>query len=179
LGANNINSILRKLDPRAGEQPGLGHVPLSRLLSLAGRSLQVRANRGAILDLASGLQVLVIIHSSAILRVRDEREKQSAYDGFVEDLRAIKRRPRLRAPFLGRLVASYRDVLERYANQSFPRFFDQPRCLMARSSGRSLSKYSVQALLFANNARAFRTAAVHGALDGPASLSHLLYHSEV
>lgn len=70
--------------------------------SLAGRSLQVRANRGAILDLASGLQVLVTIHPSAILRVRDEREKQSAYDGFVEDLRTIKRRPRLRAPFLGR-----------------------------------------------------------------------------
>jgi uracil-DNA glycosylase len=69
--------------------------------SLAGRSLQVRANRGAILDLASGLQVLVTIHPSAILRVRDEREKQSAYDGFVGDLRAIKRRPRLRAPLFG------------------------------------------------------------------------------
>jgi hypothetical protein len=31
------------------------------------------------------------IHPSALLRLRDEEEKRSGYEGFVKDLRAIER----------------------------------------------------------------------------------------
>ena len=39
---------------------------------------------------ASGLRVLITIHPSALLRLRDEEEKRSGYDSFVHDLRAIQ-----------------------------------------------------------------------------------------
>jgi uracil-DNA glycosylase len=57
---------------------------------LAGRPIPVLSNRGAVLDLASGLRVFITIHPSALLRLRDEEEKRSGYDSFVHDLRAIK-----------------------------------------------------------------------------------------
>ena len=43
------------------------------------------------LDLPSGLQVLITIHPSALLRLRDEKEKRTAFDSFVQDLRSIGR----------------------------------------------------------------------------------------
>jgi uracil-DNA glycosylase family protein len=58
--------------------------------SLAGRPLPVLTNRGKILDLASGLQVLITIHPSALLRLPDEADKRSEYEKFVQDLRAVQ-----------------------------------------------------------------------------------------
>ena len=59
--------------------------------SLAGRAIPVQTNRGKILNATNGLQVLVTIHPSALLRLRDEEEKRSGYAGFVNDLRSIER----------------------------------------------------------------------------------------
>jgi uracil-DNA glycosylase family protein len=58
---------------------------------LAGRAIPVQSNRGAVLDVANGLRVLVTIHPSALLRLQDEEEKRSAYASFVSDLRSIER----------------------------------------------------------------------------------------
>ena len=58
--------------------------------SLAGRAIPVGANRGAVLDLASGLRVFVTIHPSALLRLEDEEDKRSAYASFVNDLRSVE-----------------------------------------------------------------------------------------
>ena len=58
---------------------------------LAGRAIPVQSNRGAVLEVANGLRVLVTIHPSALLRLQDEEEKRSAYASFVSDLRSIER----------------------------------------------------------------------------------------
>ena len=58
--------------------------------SLTGRAIPVQSNRGAVLDVANGLRVFVILHPSALLRIQDEEEKRSAYLGFVNDLRSIE-----------------------------------------------------------------------------------------
>jgi uracil-DNA glycosylase len=58
---------------------------------LAGRAIPVHSNRGAVLDVANGLRVLVTTHPSALLRLQDEEEKRSAYASFVSDLRSIER----------------------------------------------------------------------------------------
>jgi uracil-DNA glycosylase len=58
---------------------------------LAGRAIPVQINRGAILDVANGLRVLVTIHPSALLRLQDEEEKRSGDASFVNDLRSIER----------------------------------------------------------------------------------------
>jgi uracil-DNA glycosylase family protein len=60
-------------------------------LSLAGRTLRVQTNRGAILNMENGLRIFVTIHPSALLRLRDEEEKRSGYASFVNDLRSIER----------------------------------------------------------------------------------------
>jgi uracil-DNA glycosylase family protein len=73
--------------------------------SLAGRAIPIQSNRGAVLDLANGLRVLVTIHPSALLRLQDEKDKRSGYASFVNDLRSIERlakspcraQPRVRA----------------------------------------------------------------------------------
>ncbi len=57
--------------------------------SLAGRPVPVQSNRGEMLELASGLRVLITVHPSALLRLRDEKDKREAYDAFVQDLRSI------------------------------------------------------------------------------------------
>ena len=41
------------------------------------------------LEFASGLRVLITVHPSALLRLRDEKDKREAYDAFVQDLRSI------------------------------------------------------------------------------------------
>jgi uracil-DNA glycosylase len=58
--------------------------------SLTGRAIPVQSNRGAVLDVAKGLRVFVTIHPSALLRLRDEDEKRSAYASFVNDLRSVE-----------------------------------------------------------------------------------------
>jgi uracil-DNA glycosylase family 4 len=58
--------------------------------SLAGRAIPVQANRGKILDGTNGLRIFMTIHPSALLRLRDEEEKRSGYESFVNDLRSIE-----------------------------------------------------------------------------------------
>jgi uracil-DNA glycosylase len=58
---------------------------------LAERAIPVQSNRGKIFDVANGLRVLITIHPSALLRLRDEEERRSAYASFVSDLRSVER----------------------------------------------------------------------------------------
>jgi DNA polymerase len=58
--------------------------------SLAGRPIPIQSNSGAVLNLPSGLRVLITIHPSALLRLRGEEERRSEYEKFVQDLRAIQ-----------------------------------------------------------------------------------------
>jgi uracil-DNA glycosylase len=72
--------------------------------SLARRAIPIQSNRGAVLDLANGLRVLVTIHPSALLRLQDEEDKRSGYASFVNDLRSIERlakSPRKAQPSVG------------------------------------------------------------------------------
>ena len=57
--------------------------------SLAGRPMPIKSIRGALLELAGGQKAIFTIHPSAILRLRDDRERRSAHDGFVRDLALI------------------------------------------------------------------------------------------
>lgn len=57
---------------------------------LAERPIPVQSNRGKILDVANGLRIFITIHPSALLRLQDDEERNSAYAGFVNDLRAIQ-----------------------------------------------------------------------------------------
>ena len=59
--------------------------------SLVGRPVPILSNRGEVLDLPSGLQVLITVHPSALLRLRDEDERRAAYEAFVGDLRSVAR----------------------------------------------------------------------------------------
>ena len=59
--------------------------------SLVGRPVPILSNRGEVLDLPSGLQVLITVHPSALLRLRDEHERRAAYEAFVGDLRSVAR----------------------------------------------------------------------------------------
>ncbi len=59
--------------------------------SLVGRPVPILSNRGEVLDLPSGLQVLITVHPSALLRLRDEHERRAAYEAFVRDLSSIRR----------------------------------------------------------------------------------------
>jgi uracil-DNA glycosylase len=75
-----------------GRLPSDGIVALgvTAAQSLAGRAIRIQSNRGAVLDLANGLRVLVTIHPSALLRLQDEEDKRSGYASFVNDLRSIE-----------------------------------------------------------------------------------------
>jgi DNA polymerase len=58
--------------------------------SLLGRAVPVTANRGRWLPREDGLQVLVTLHPSALLRV-DPEQREAAFEAFVLDLRQAKR----------------------------------------------------------------------------------------
>ena len=58
---------------------------------LTGRAIGVQSNRGSVLNVDEGLQLLITIHPSALLRLQDVEEKRSGYASFVKDLRAIER----------------------------------------------------------------------------------------
>jgi uracil-DNA glycosylase family protein len=58
--------------------------------SLLGRAVPVLANRGQWLPRPDGLQVLVTLHPSALLRV-DSEEREAAFETFVADLRQAQR----------------------------------------------------------------------------------------
>jgi uracil-DNA glycosylase len=57
--------------------------------SLAGRPMPIQSNRGALVEIAGGVGAMITIHPSAILRLQDDGERRSAYDGFVRDLRKV------------------------------------------------------------------------------------------
>jgi uracil-DNA glycosylase family protein len=58
--------------------------------SLLGRAVPVLANRGQWLPRPDGLEVLVTLHPSALLRV-DSEEREAAFEAFVADLRQAQR----------------------------------------------------------------------------------------
>lgn len=58
--------------------------------SLLGRAVPVTANRGQWLPREDGLQVLVTLHPSALLRV-DPEGREAAFEAFVDDLRQAQR----------------------------------------------------------------------------------------
>lgn len=58
--------------------------------SLLGRATPVNANRGQWLPRPDGLEVLVTLHPSALLRV-DPEEREAAFEAFVQDLRQAQR----------------------------------------------------------------------------------------
>lgn len=58
--------------------------------SLLGRAVPVLANRGQWLPRPDGLEVLVTLHPSALLRV-DPESRDAAFEAFVEDLRQAQR----------------------------------------------------------------------------------------
>ncbi len=58
--------------------------------SLLGRATPVNANRGQWLPRPDGLQVLVTLHPSALLRV-DPEDREAAFEAFVHDLRQAQR----------------------------------------------------------------------------------------
>jgi DNA polymerase len=58
--------------------------------SLLGRATPVNANRGQWLPRPDGLEVLVTLHPSALLRV-DPEDREAAFEAFVQDLRQAQR----------------------------------------------------------------------------------------
>lgn len=58
--------------------------------SLLGRAVPVTANRGEWLPRPDGLEVLVTLHPSALLRV-DPEVREAAFEAFVADLRQAQR----------------------------------------------------------------------------------------
>jgi uracil-DNA glycosylase len=58
--------------------------------SLLGHAVPVTVNRGRWLPRPDGLQVLVTLHPSALLRV-DPQEREAAFEAFVGDLRQAQR----------------------------------------------------------------------------------------
>lgn len=57
--------------------------------SLAGRPLAIGQNRGRILAFPGGLQGLVTVHPSSLLRVPDPEARHRAYAEFVKDLGVV------------------------------------------------------------------------------------------
>jgi DNA polymerase len=60
--------------------------------SLLGRVVTITSVRGQALTLADGTALVVTIHPSALLRIREEAEKHAAYAAFVKDLKFAARR---------------------------------------------------------------------------------------
>ncbi len=51
------------------------------------KSLTIKANRGRIIALPSGLKGLITVHPSYLLRIEEERDKRREFDLLVKDLR--------------------------------------------------------------------------------------------
>jgi DNA polymerase len=64
------------------------------LYALMGRSVGLTKERGNILKTASELPLLVTIHSSYLLRIRDHAQRQSERARFVKDLGQMATYPR-------------------------------------------------------------------------------------
>jgi uracil-DNA glycosylase len=59
--------------------------------SLMGRAVTIGKLRGGVLSLADGTRLLVTIHPSALLRIREEADKRAGYQAFVKDLKVAAR----------------------------------------------------------------------------------------
>jgi uracil-DNA glycosylase family protein len=55
--------------------------------SVMGRAVTIGKLRGEALSLDDGTRVVITIHPSALLRMRDDAERQAAYAAFVKDLK--------------------------------------------------------------------------------------------
>jgi uracil-DNA glycosylase len=60
--------------------------------SLMGRVVTITSVRGQALTLADSTPLVVTIHPSALLRIREEADKRAAYAAFVKDLKFAARR---------------------------------------------------------------------------------------
>jgi uracil-DNA glycosylase len=60
--------------------------------SLMGRVVTITSVRGQALTLGDGTPLVVTIHPSALLRIREEADKRAAYAAFVRDLKFAARR---------------------------------------------------------------------------------------
>jgi DNA polymerase len=69
---------------------GLVALGASAARSLLGRAVPVTVNRGQWLPRPDGMQVLVTLHPSALLRV-DPEQREAAFEAFVADLRQAQR----------------------------------------------------------------------------------------
>ncbi len=56
-----------------------------------GRAVTIGKLRGEALSLDDGTRVVITIHPSALLRMREEVEKRAAYAVFVKDLKIAAR----------------------------------------------------------------------------------------
>jgi len=58
--------------------------------SLTGKTVTIAKMRKTPVDMADGTRLVVTIHPSALLRIKDEADKRAAYGEFVTDLKAAK-----------------------------------------------------------------------------------------
>jgi uracil-DNA glycosylase len=58
--------------------------------SLIGKTVTIAKMRKTPVDMADGTRLVVTIHPSALLRIKDEADKRAAYGEFVTDLKAAK-----------------------------------------------------------------------------------------
>jgi uracil-DNA glycosylase len=56
--------------------------------ALTGRTITIGKVRGQPLQLANGVELVVTVHPSSLLRIEDEAERHAAYKDFVADLKA-------------------------------------------------------------------------------------------
>ena len=67
---------------------------MSAARSLTGSTVTIGKVRGQPIALADGTQLIVTVHPSALLRIKDDDERRAAYRSFVADLKAAaKQRP--------------------------------------------------------------------------------------
>jgi uracil-DNA glycosylase len=58
--------------------------------ALTGKTITISKARKTPISLVDGTTLAVTIHPSALLRIEDETDKRSAYNGFVADLKAAR-----------------------------------------------------------------------------------------
>jgi DNA polymerase len=59
--------------------------------SVFGKTTPINKSRGRLIDLTEGMQALVTVHPSYLLRLPDEEAKAREYERFVEDLKIAAR----------------------------------------------------------------------------------------
>jgi uracil-DNA glycosylase len=55
--------------------------------AVMGRAMTINANRGQLLPLPDGVQALITVHPSYLLRIQEERDRRREFDLLVRDLR--------------------------------------------------------------------------------------------